>query len=314
MSGNPGQYKDFNKTAADLLNKVFPKKTGANTWGVEVELKPTANNTFGGKITSVGGVSTGEVSTEFALREFGLTNKILFRTDKPTLEASWKVANKIPVDGLSATVHFDATDKSQTAGVSLAYEHRYATLNARVAVPISVQLLDFAKEISGQDTTAEVDLVVAQPDYHFVAGGLAKVSIPQAGERRLDESQVSLGYRQGKAFGASVSYTQKNDPKAAEARSVSAVFASQPADTLYVAQVDYAIGSKQTVATIGFSYRLDDAAVVKAKVNSQKQVGLSYSKQITAASKVDFGSLFQINTDKAVSVDAAFSAVVRFTQ
>jgi hypothetical protein len=155
-AGNPGQYKDFNKTAADLLNKVFPKKTGANTWGVEIELRPTANNTFGGKITSVGGVSTGEVSTEFALREFGLTNKILFRTDRPTLEASWKVANKIPVDGLSATVHFDATDKSQTAGVSLAYEHRYATLNARVAVPISVQLLDFAKEISGQDTTAEV--------------------------------------------------------------------------------------------------------------------------------------------------------------
>jgi hypothetical protein len=314
MSGNPGQYKDFNKTAADLLNKVFPKKTGANTWGIELELRPTANNTFGGKITSVGGVSTGEVSTEFVLPDFGITNKILFRTDRPTLEASWKVSDKIPIDGLSAKVHFDATDKSQTAGVSIAYEHRYATLNARVAVPISVQLLDFAKEISGQDTTAEVDLVVAHPDYKFVAGGQAKVSIPQAGERRLDESQVSLGYRSGKLFGASVSYTQKNDPKAAEARSVSAVFASQPADTLYVAQVDYAVGSKQTVATIGFSYPLNDGAVVKAKVNSQKQVGLAYSKQITAASKLDFGSLFQINTDKAVSVDAAFSANVRFTQ
>ncbi len=43
-------------------------------------------------------------------------------------------------------------------------------------------------------------------------------------------------------------------------------------------------------------------------------MGLAYSKQITAASKLDFGSLFQINTEKAVSVDAAFSANVRFTQ
>ncbi len=84
-TGNPGQYKDFNKTAADLLQKVFPKKTGANTWGLELELHPTRQTAFGGKVTSVGGVSTGEVFGEFVLPDFGITNKILFRTDKVTL-------------------------------------------------------------------------------------------------------------------------------------------------------------------------------------------------------------------------------------
>ncbi len=232
---------------------------------------------------------------------------------QPTLEASWKVSDKIPIEGLSAKVHFDATDKSQTAGVSLAYEHKYATANARVAVPISVQLLDFSKEIGGQDTTAEVDVVVAHPDYKFVAGGSTKVSFPQAGERRVDESQVSLGYRDGKLFGTSIAYTQKADAKA-DLRSVSAMFVSQPAETLYAAQVDYAIGSKQTVATLGLSYPLNDGAIVKAKINSQKQVGVAYSKNIGAGSKLDFGTLFQINTDKAVAVDAAFSINVRFTQ
>jgi len=308
----PGQYKDFNKTAADLLTKVFPKKTGANTWGIELELRPTKYNTFSSKITNVGGVSTGEVSTEFVLSDFGITSKILFRTDKPTLEASWKVSDKIPVDGLSAKVHFDATDKSQTAGLSLGYEHKFATLNARVSVPITVHILDFARDIAAQETTAELDAVVAHPDYRFVAGASAKLALPTAGDRRVDEAQVSLGYRDGKLFAPSIIYTQKNG--AAESRTISAVFVSQPAETQYVGQIDYELGSKQTVATVGLSYPLNDGAVVKAKLNSQKHAGLAYSKQISSSTKLDFGTLFHINADKQVNVDAAFSFNLRFTQ
>lgn len=294
---------------------MFPKKTGANTWGIELELKPTKYNTFASKITSVGGVSTGEVSTEFKLTDFGITSKILFRTDKPTLEASWQVSDKIPVDGLSAKVHFDATDKSQTAGVSIAYEHKFATFNARVAVPISVQLLDFAKDIANQDTKADLDLVFTHPDFKFVAGGQTKLSFQSSGEKRIDESQISLGYRDGKLFAPSITYTQKNEAKEKEpTRSVSAVFVSQPAETQYVGQIDYSIGSRATVATVGFSYPLTDGAVVKAKLNSQKEAGLAYTKQITAATKLDFGTLFVVNTEKSVSIDAAFNANLRFTQ
>jgi hypothetical protein len=313
MSGNPGQYKDFNKTAADLLTRVFPKRVGANTWGLELELKPTKYTTFGSKITSVGGSSTGEFSSEVVLSDFGVTSKIVFRTDKPTLEASWKVSDKIPVDGLSAKAHFDATDKSQTAGVSIAYEHKYATFNARVAVPIAVQLLDFAKEIANQDTTADIDVVFAHPDYRFVAGGQTKVSFPQNGERRLDESTVSVGYRDGKLFNPSITFQQRA-AGAAETRSVSAIVSSQPADTTYVGQLDYELGSKKTVATVGLSYPLNDGAVVKAKVNSQKLAGVSWSKQLTSATKLDFGTLFQINTDKQVNIDAAFALNVKFSQ
>ncbi len=65
---------------------------------------------------NAGGVSTGEVGADVNFSDFGVAFKGLFKTDKPTLEASWKVSDKIPVDGLSAKVHFDATDKSQTAG------------------------------------------------------------------------------------------------------------------------------------------------------------------------------------------------------
>lgn len=68
------------------------------------------------------------------------------------------------------------------------------------------------------------------------------------------------------------------------------------------------------MATVGFSYPLTDGAVVKAKLNSQKEAGLAYSKQITAATKLDFGSLFVVNTEKNVNIDAAFSLNLKFTQ
>jgi hypothetical protein len=313
MSGKPGQFKDFNKTAQDLLTKVFPKKTGANSWGLELELKPTKYQTFGSKLTNVGGVSTGEVSTEVNLSDFGVTSRFVFRTDKPTLEASWKVSDKIPVDGLSAKVHFDASSNSQTAGVSVAYEHQYLTANARVAVPVTVQILDFARDLNNQDTNVDLDLVLAHPDYKFVLGGSTKVSFPVTGERRLDESVVSLGYRDGKLFAPSISYTQKSGDKE-DSRAVSAVFVSQPADTQYVAQLDYQLGSKKTVATLGFAYPLNDGAILKAKFNSQKEIGIGYSKQISASTKLDFGSLFQISSDKSTSIDSAFSLNLRFTQ
>jgi len=315
MRGNPGQFKDFNKAAADLLTKVFPKKTGANTWGIELELKPTKYQTFTSKITNTAGVSVGEASSEVNFSDFGITFKGLFRTDKPTLEASWKVSDKIPVDGLSAKVHFDATSSSQTAGLSVAYEHKWLTLNSRVYVPVSAQLLDFAREIGPQDTLIDVDLVLRHPDYKFVLGGSTKASFPTQGERRLDESVVSLGYRDGKLFAPSITYAQRAaaaDRK--ETRTVSAVVVSQPAETQYVAQVDYELGSKKTVATVGFSYPLNDGAILKAKLNSDKEAGLGYTKQVSASTKLDFGTLFRINADKAVSVDAAFAFNLKFTQ
>jgi len=314
MSGNPGQYKDFNKTANDLLTKVFPKKTGQNTWGIETELRPTRYVTSTAKIVNVGGVSTGEVGADVTFSDFGVLFKGLFRTDRPTLEASWKVSDKIPVDGVSAKLHFDATDKSQTAGVSVAYEHAWTTFNARVFVPITTAVVDFAKDIAKQDTRIEGDLVVRHPDHPFVLGALAKVSLPAVGDRRVDEASVSLGYRDGKLFAPTATYTQKAVEGKEDARSLAVVVASQPADTQYAAQVDYELGTKRTVATIGLSYPLNDGAVLKAKLNTNKEAGIGYTNQISASTKIDFGTLFTVNTDKNVVVDSAFSVNVRFTQ
>jgi len=314
MSGNPGQYKDFNKTANDLLTKVFPKKTGLNTWGVELELRPTRYQTVTAKIVNAGGASTGELSSETAFTDFGVTFKGLFRTDRPTLEASWKVSEKIPVDGLSAKLHFDATDKSQTAGVSIAYEHLWATFNSRLYVPVTTAFLDFAKDIARQDSRLEFDLVFRHPDHPFVLGGSTKLSFPATGERRVDEAAVSLGYREGKLFAPSVNYTQAAVEGKEDTRSISVIVASQPADTQYVAQVDYELGSKKTVATVGLSYPLNDGAVLKAKLNTARLAGIGYSNQISSSTKLDFGTLFQVNTDKAVAIDAAFNFNVKFTQ
>merc|ERR1712232_1281652 len=261
--------------ANDLLDKVFPKKAGQNVWGIEVALVPNRHNKFGSKITSVGGVSQGEVSAEFALADFGVTSKVLFKTDKPTLELSWGVSDKIPVDGLSAKLHF-------------------------------------TNDLSNQNTKLDVDAAFAHSDYKFVIGGSAKVSLPSNGDRQLDEAVVSVGYRDGKLFAPTLSYKQAG-PKAD--RSVTGVFTSQPGDTQYVGQVDYALGSKKTTVTVGLSYPLDDGAIVKAKLNSDKVVGLGYSKQISASTKLDFGTLFQLNEgqDQKV-VNAGFNFNLRFTQ
>jgi len=311
----PGQYKDFNKTANDLLTKFFPKKVGQNSWGVELELKPTEYAKFGTKISNVGGDSTGEMSSEINFSEFGITLKTLFKTDKPTLELSWKVSDKLTVPGLSAKVHLDATDKSQTTGVSVAYEHQYFNLNARVYVPISVQILDFAKDIANQDTKLDVDIVVAHPDTKFALAAASKVSFPQNGERKFEESSVSLAYREGKSFNPSLTYTQKSGEKdKEESRTVSAIVTVKPGETQYVGQLDYDIGTKTSVVTVGLSYPTNDDAVVKAKINTKKEIGLSYSKSLSSSTKLDFGTLLLVNTEKNLTIDSAVSLSLKFTQ
>merc|ERR1711916_7635 len=287
-------YSDFNKTANDLLGKVFPKK-GVNSWGVGLELKPTKYQSFSSKINNADGKSTGEVSSEVNVTDFGLTFKTVYKTEKPTLEFSAKVSDRIPVDGLSAKFHFDASSEHQCGGVSVAYEHKWLTFNSRVHIPVTVQLLDFAKDIKNKDTRFEGDLLFSHPDFKFVVGGAAKISFPDKGDRKVDEFGVSVGYREGKLFNPSVNFKQVNgkdkEGKDTETKTVSAVTTSQPADTQYVAKVDYAVGTKKTTATLGLSYPLDDGATMKAKLNSNKEAGISYSKALSSASKLDFGTL-----------------------
>ncbi len=173
--------------------------------------------------------------------------------------------------------------------VSVAFEHLWSTFNARVFVPISTPVVDFAKDISKQDVKFETDLVVRHPDYPFLVGAQAKISFPTGADRRIDEAAVSVGYRDGKRFAPTVNYTQKAVEGKEDARALALVVATQPADTQYVAQVDYELGTKKTVATVGLSYPLNDGAIIKAKINTNKEAGIGYSNQISASTKLDFG-------------------------
>lgn len=314
MSGNPGQFKDFNKTANDLLTKVFPKGTGSTTWGLELDLKPTKYASVTAKIVNAGDVSTGEVGSEVAFVDFGVTFKGLFKTDKPTLEASWKVSDKLKVDGLTAKLHFDATDSTQTAGVSIGYEHQWVTTNARVYIPVAAQILDFSKP-GVQDTKLDADFVFRHPDYKFVLGSQGKFSFSAGGERKVNEAIVSLGWRDGKTLAATTSYTQKRQEGKEDARTVSAVVTTQPGDTQYVAQVDYELGSKRTTGTVGLSYPLADGATFKSKFNTNKEIGIGYSNKISSGATLDFGSLFRVNTkDSKVAIDSGFALNLKYTQ
>jgi hypothetical protein len=313
MSGNPGQFKDFNKTANDLLTKVFPKKTGATSWGFELDVKPTKYASVTAKIVNAGDVSTAEVGSEVNLSDFGITFKGLFRTDKPTLEASWKVSDKLGVDGLSAKLHFDAADVTQTAGVSIAYAHQWATTNARVYIPVAAQILDFSKP-GAQDTKLDADFVFRHPDFKFVLGSNGKFSFASGGDRKVDEAVVSLGWRDGKALSATASYNQKRQEGKEDARSVTALVATQPGDTQYVGQVDYELGSKKTTGTLGLSYPLADGATFKAKANTNKEIGIGYSNKISSGAVVDFGSLFKVNTKEKLAVDSGFAFNLKYTQ
>jgi len=314
---NPGQFKDFNKTASDLLTKVFPK-AGVNSWGVELELKPTKYQTLNTKINTEGTKTTGEISAEVNVTDFGLTFKGLLNTDKPKVEFSAKVSDRIPVDGLSAKLHLDSNKDAQTGGVSVAFEDQYVNLNARIFIPISANIFDFAKDVSNKDTRFEADVVLTHPDYKFVVGAAEKVVFPKGGERRFEETVVTVGYRDGKLFNPSVTYTlvSKKDEQGKEndTKSVSAVLASQPADTQYVAKLDYDVLSKKVTVTAGLSYPLDDGATVKAKLNTDKEIGLAYSRALSSSSKLDFGSLFQVNTNEKISVNSSFNFSLKFTQ
>jgi hypothetical protein len=316
---NPGKYSDFNKVPNDLLGKIFPKKAGENTWGVELDMKPTKYQSFNSKIISVGGKSSAEVTSDTNVTDFGLAFKTTYKTAKPSLDFSVKVSDRIPIDGLSGKVHFDASNTHQSWGLSAAYEHKYVTANGRVFLPVQTQIMDFAKDLEkNKDKRFEGDILLTHPDYKFVAGGSSKVRFPENGGRKTDEYAVSVGYRDGKLFNPSVTFKQVNgkdkDGKDSVTKTVTGVISSKPADAQYVAQVDYTIGTKKTSATLGCSYPLDDGATIKAKLNSNKEAGIAYSKALSSSSKLDFGTLFVLNTDDKVKVESSFNMNVKFTQ
>merc|ERR1712232_1523014 len=110
-----------------------------------------------------------------------------------------------------------------------------------------------------------------------------------------DEAKVSLGWRDG-GLNTSLNYAQKSsDGK--DSRSVACTLYAKPSESAYVANVDYDLDNKSTVGTVGFDYALNDGAVLKYKLDTNKNVGIAYSNKISNFTNLDFGALLAINTD-----------------
>lgn len=316
MSGNPGQFSDLSKASNDLLTKIFPKSTGkGNSWGLAFEVKPTSYFTGGAKITNAGGSSTGEVNHEIDFADFGVNFKSAFKTDKPSLDLTWKVSEKLPIDGVSAKLHFNASSTSQLAGFSVAVAQEFFTLNGRVHIPVSTKFIDFvdASEIADQDTKLDLDFVAAHPDHKVSVGGLLKFAFPSDADRSVEQAKVTLGWKDT-SFEGVLSYNQSKGSDGEDKKDISSSLFSKPADTKYVAQVDYSLDDQSTVGSFGFEYALNDGAIVKTKLDTNKNIGLAYSNQISSSTKVDFGALIAVNTTEKTSVESAFSFNLKFTQ
>jgi hypothetical protein len=79
-----------------------------------------------------------------------------------------------------------------------------------IVLRILLTILDFCR--------LDLDLVFKHSDYKFVLGGQTKLSFPSNGERRIDESVVSLGYRDGKLFAPSLTYKQTSGAKESQVK------------------------------------------------------------------------------------------------
>lgn len=318
---NPGQYKDFNKQAGDLLSKIFPKKTGSNTWGFEYELKPTNFIKTTAKLSNNGGNTGGEVSNEVTFDDFGFTLKDTFKTSDPSLDVEVKIDKELPVDGLSAKLYLNAQggDKSsQTGGVSVGYVREQLTFNTRVYLPITKSFLNFVQEdkLAEQDTRVDVDFVARHPDYKVFVGGQTKLSFATSkpgAERNIDSAQIKLGYRDGDINGH-VGYTTTSKDGKDEQIACFQVY-TKPGETAYVADVDYNLTKKEASLQVGAEYPLNDGAVLKVKAGTDRNIGVAYKNKFSKGTELQFGSLFNVdNSGDSTQLTSAFNFNLKFTQ
>eukprot|EP00173_Palmaria_palmata_P004992 Plantae.Rhodophyta-Palmaria_palmata.ctg7972.p1 GENE.Plantae.Rhodophyta-Palmaria_palmata.ctg7972~~Plantae.Rhodophyta-Palmaria_palmata.ctg7972.p1 ORF type:complete len:320 (-),score=47.81 Plantae.Rhodophyta-Palmaria_palmata.ctg7972:35-994(-) len=316
----PPQFRDINKAANDLLTKVYPKTIGENSWGFEYELRPSSYVRSLAKIVNKGGVAAGTVESDIAFDDFGFTLNTKFGTVNPNLDLAVKLQNQ-HIEGATAKLHFNAqggVKSSQTAGASVQYKHEGLVFNARVYAPVSKSLLNFVDEgaLSDQDTKLDVNFVASHPDYRFFLGGATNISFATSkpgAERNIDNAQVSLGYRDGDLKSA-LSYKLSNkDGK--ESRTAGFSVYTRPGETAYVADVDYDLEDKKAVLTVGAQYPLSDGAQVKAKLDTNKNIGLAYINGFSRGTELQFGTLLSVDTSgDDIAIGSSFNFNLKFRQ
>jgi len=305
MSAIP-HLSDFTKPVSDLLTRGFPavKKDDDGEYvessqGVGFALKPRSGLSVKSGVTSKAGrkASTdGKVEAELDVSDIGAKLSTEYQT-KGVLNVYAKFADKLPA-GLSAKVGLKADAKSQYAHVGASFEHEHFHVHGHVDVPVGVPLLDFvqADQLDKNQLNGGVHLVSGLPQYKVFAGVEAAChkgesdfefdSFGVTGLFKEGDFQVSLGFAQ--AFAAAAAEGKAQDP---DTRTVEASFASKIGAADVVGQVEHNVEDSDTVLTLGTGYPLNPDARVSARLDTRQRVGFAYAHQLSANTKLSFGTL-----------------------
>jgi len=260
---HPGVYADLGKKTSDLLSKEFPVTTTA-----EIKVKPAIEGLAPEvTLTRKDGALSGKLGVKYHLANpRGVQLSVTTDTAKNVkLEA---VAENTVAQGLKATVGFDFNKTS----LDLEYKHEYFTVATGL-------------DSTNNSTHARGNFVVGKDGY---AAGV------------LTEYNVITGDRQ--ALNAIASYTDTDSVATAFARlsanTVGLTYYRRATDRIALG-VEGVYGTKSGKPTITFggAYDVDLATTLKAKVDSDGKVGLSYAQRFSKFTRVILGA--NINTQNA---------------
>ncbi|XP_015179524.1 PREDICTED: voltage-dependent anion-selective channel-like [Polistes dominula] len=249
----PPTYKDLGKSARD----VFSNGYHFGLLKLDVKTKTDSGVEF-----SSGGVSnqdTGKVfatlETKYKIKEYGLTFSEKWNTDN-TLATDITIADKL-LSGLSIgySCTFSPQTGTKTGQLKTTYKHENVSATADLDLSLTTGPLINASAVVGYQG--------------WLAGYQASFDSQRS---KLTKNNFALGFTasdfgfhtcvdNGREFGASIYHKVKPDLEGA---------------------INLAWNSSNNVTQfgIGTKYNLDNDASVRAKVNSQLQIGLGYQQKL----------------------------------
>jgi voltage-dependent anion channel protein 2 len=260
----PPVYGDLGKSAKDVFGKGF------HFGEVKLDVKTKAANgleiSAGGTSKLETGVVAGNIETKYKCKEYGVTITDKWTTDNK-LNTTIDVEDQI-LKGLKLT--FDSTFAPQTGEkcgkIKSVYKHDLVSVNA-----------DMDLNLAGP--TVNASAVVGCCD-----GWLAGYSLGYSTQQgKLTKSSFGCGYAAGNtAIHASV----------ADGKLFNASIYNRTSPRLETGvELGWTTGKNETTFGIGAKYGLDGNASVRAKVDLNSQVGLSYQQKLRKGVTVTFSTL-----------------------
>ena len=259
----PPKFDDLGKEAKDLINKNFHFGT------IKVEGKTKAKNgvefvTDGTHNTDTGSI-TGGLETKFKYEEYGVTFTEKWNTDN-LISTSISIDDKI-AKGLK--LDFDTTftpnSGKKTAKVKSAFKHDYI------------------------HTTTDVDFDFAGPTVHgsgvfgykgWLAGYQASYDTANS---KLTANNVSLAFSDGDF----VIHSGINDAS----KYVGSIHHKVNDKVSAAASLSWQSGANATSLTVGGKYTLDGDTFIKAKLDNQLRLGVSYVQSLRPGVQMTMSSL-----------------------